>query len=43
MAFEFIFLALIKGQASVEVSKYEDASAYYCLQDATKLNSYIQN
>ena len=43
MAFEFIFLALIEGQASVEVSRYEDATAYYCLQDATKLNSYIRN
>lgn len=43
MAFEFILLALIEGQASVEVSKYEDATAFYCLQDATKLNSYIRN
>jgi len=43
MAFEFILLALIEGQASVEVSKHEDATAFYCLQDATKLNSYIRN
>ena len=43
MAFEFILLALIEGRASVEVSRYEDAKAYYCLQDATKLNSYIRN
>ena len=43
MTFEFILLALLKNDVPVEISRYEDTTPFYCLQDAATLNDYVEN
>ena len=43
MTFEFILLALFQNQMPVEISRYEDNTPLFCLEDASKLNEYVDS
>ena len=43
MTFDFILLALIQNQMPIEISRYEDNTPLYCLEDASTLNEYVNS